>query len=458
MTSVTGGGTAATARGELTIAELLDRDDAIDLGGGPAWLRAVRGSAIERARELGFPTARDEEWRYTDPSKILGIGFADPGAGEPVVGSAAGDLVPLDVDSAARLVFVDGVLDESRSQFETLPEGVTISPLGAMDERIAAGIEPVQAALADGVSLARDGFEALGAGLLTEGMVVHIARDIALDRPLVVVFASSGQGSRLGAPCVVVVAEPGSRVEVIEDHQCFEEGEGVSGVSLGRTGVRVGEGAHVEHTLIQRESASRGAVMTLDLEQEGESFFRSNRVLMGGSVVRNNILARIVGEKSETAFNGIFVPEANQHHDTHIRVEHLVPGCHSRQFYRGILSDRARGVFTGRIYVKDIAQQTDAIQSNSNLLLSASARMVTKPQLEIYADDVRCTHGATSGQLDEDAMFYLRARGVGQRAARLLLLHAFAAENVDRIANESLREIVRGLINDRLDAALARQG
>jgi Fe-S cluster assembly protein SufD len=182
----------------------------------------------------------------------------------------------------------------------------------------------------------------------------------------------------------------------------------------------------------------------------------SDRVLLGGSISRNNIHATIEGEHAESAFNGIFLPEDRQHMDSHIRVEHMAEDCHSRQHYRGLLADRGKGVFTGRIYVKDVAQKTDAIQHNSNLLLSRTAQMTTKPQLEIYADDVRCTHGATSGELDENSLFYLRARGVSEATARLLLLHAFAGENIDRIEHEDTRDAVRAIINDRLAEALKR--
>jgi len=447
MSSMTTRDSADTGQG-VTLTRLVERDEAI-VGPGPAWLHAVRGSALERARELGMPRKTDEEWRYTDPQPILEQELALPEASAYPgrVGVEA-----LEVEASARLVFVDGRFAPAMSDLDRLPAGVTLAPLDH------AGTEPpdqtLQSIVADAIDRSRDGFEALGAGLLTTGVVVRVQPGVSLERPIVLVFrAEDAATALLTAPQVTVVAEEGARLEVIEDHQ---GAGGAAGLTLGRTNLRVGVRAHVEHTSIQREPTGRHHVSTLDLVQQGESFCRSTRLLLGGAITRNNILATLEGERIEAAFNGLFLPEHRQHQDTHIRVEHMAPNCHSRQYYRGLLADRARGVFTGRIYVQDVAQKTDAIQSNSNLLLAPTAQVTTKPQLEIYADDVRCTHGATSGQLDEDALFYLRARGVPDRTARLLLLHAFAGENVDRIGNDDLREVVRRIINDRLDAALTR--
>jgi len=445
--STTTGGSGTLS--PFTLAALLDRG-ATALEASGARLADVRAAALARAGELGLPSRADEEWRYTNPKPILDHAYVLPEPG-PHAGTATIDGLPL--EPVLRLVFVDGRFDPERSDLAEAPPGLTVQPIGVdevePDERILGPI--LDRAVAD----ARDGFEALGAGLAGSGALVHLGPGTRIERPIVIVFrAERSDASILTTPSVTVVAETGARAEVIEDHQGAAESEGLT---LGRTELRVARDAHVEHVTIERESASRFHVSTLRLIQAGSSFARSHRVLLGGSIVRNDVHATIEGEHAESAFNGVFVPEHRQHHDTRIRVEHMAPDCHSRQFYRGVLADRARGVFTGRIYVKDVAQKTDAIQSNSNLLLSPEARVTAKPQLEIYADDVRCTHGATSGMIDEDALFYLRARGVSRKTARLLLLHAFAGENIDRIANESLREFVRSVIFERLDAALERQ-
>jgi len=420
-----------------------------DAGNTPRWMAEARAAAIARAAELGMPRKSDEEWRYTNPGPLLETPYV-PIAGGHDEGDAPIDELP--ITPAVRLVFVDGRFDPARSDLDRQPQGLRVEPLaGEHTQADAQALAPIlDRARAD----ARDGLEALGCGLLSCGAVVRLADGAALDRPILIVFRAEREDPALTAPLVAVLAGEGAQAEVIEDHQ---GAQGAAGLTLGRTELRVSRGARVEHVTLERQGPSRSHVSTLRLVQSGASFARSHRVLLGGSIVRNNIHATIEGEHAECAFNGLFVPEHRQHHDTHIRVEHMAPNCQSRQFYRGLLADRARGVFTGRIYVRDIAQKTDAIQSNANLLLSPAAQVTAKPQLEIYADDVRCTHGATSGMIDADALFYLRARGVPERAARLLLLHAFAGENLDRIANQPLRDRVREIIFQRLDAALGRQ-
>ncbi|MFW5683137.1 MAG: Fe-S cluster assembly protein SufD, partial [Phycisphaeraceae bacterium] len=396
---------------------------------GPAWLGSVRDQAIAKANELGLPTRKQEEWRYTNPKRIVEAAYASPVRDiEP----DAAAVQPLDLDHAARLVFIDGAFAPDASELDRLPAGVTALPFDhATPQPSDEDRETIEQLAGEGVAASRDGFEALGAGLASHGVLIRVAGGAALEHPVVLVFRSEANATpTLTAPLVNIVLEPGAEARVIEDHQGDEN---AAGLTLGRTNLRVDRDARLEHVVLEREPADRHHVSTLHLVQQGHSFARTHRVLLGGGIVRNNVLATIEGEHAESAFNGLFLPEHKQHHDNHVRVEHMAPHCHSRQYYRGLLADDARGVFTGRIYVKDIAQKTDAVQSNANLLLSPTAQVTAKPQLEIYADDVKCTHGATSGELDEEALFYLRTRGVEERTARLLLLHAFAGDNLNRI-------------------------
>lgn len=419
---------------------------------GPAWLDQPRREAIAKANQFGLPTRKHEAWRYTNPRRIVEGAYTSPRPAPPRAGANPDRL---ELEHAARFVFIDGVFDPASSELDALPAGVTALPFDhATPEPDAHDREALERIALEGVAASRDGFEALGAGLATHGILLRIARGATMQQPVVLVFRSRDATTpTLTAPLVHIVLDAGAEAHVIEDHQGDPD---ATGLTLGRTNLRIDRDARLEHVVLERESANRHHVNTLHLVQQGHSFARTHRVLLGGGIARNNVLATIDGEHAEAAFNGLFLPEHQQHHDNHVRVEHMAPHCHSRQYYRGLLADEARGVFTGRIYVKDIAQKTDAVQSNANLLLSPTAQVTAKPQLEIYADDVKCTHGATSGELDEEALFYLRARGVSERSARLLLLHAFAAENLDRIQNESLRDIVRSLVNDRLDAALLR--
>lgn len=410
----------------------------------PEWIRAIRAAAAERAGSLGLPTKRDEEWRYTNPAPILEPEYTLQSAGESDAGTP---VETLGIESAATLVFIDGRYAPACSSVPDIT-GVTIETIENAPRAV---LQPVAARAIDD---ARDGLEALGAGLLGSGACIHLAEGAMVERPITLVFRStSGEAPILTAPSVVVLAEEGAHARIFEDHQ---GADGAQGLTLGRTEIRAQPHANIDHTTLLRDPDTRHHVSTLRVIQQRESTVKAARVLLGGAVVRNNVHATIEGEHCETALPGVFAPEHTQHHDTHIRVEHLAEDCHSRQHYRGVLSDRSRGVFTGRIYVKDIAQRTDAIQHNSNLLISRDARVTTKPQLEIYADDVRCTHGATSGQLDDDELFYLRSRGVPEPTARLLLTHAFVGDTIDRIGHEGIRDEIRRIIQHRLDAALTR--
>jgi len=424
--------------------------DLIEHGGpGKGPLDDLRTRAIKRAGELGLPEKTDEEWRYTNPAPIRELKTVLPEE-SPFEGETA--IEPLAIDTCARVVFVDGRLAPSMSDLDALPGGLTISAFDRSTDP--APVEELREVVAESIDRARDGFEALAGGLLTNGVIVRAVEGVGSDRAVLIVHRSTKGGTPvLDSPRVIVEAEGGAHVRVVED---FQGAEGAEGLTLGRTDLRATEGARISHTTLQRAPDTRQFVSTLGVSQGARSMVHSDRVLLGSSITRNNIHATISGEHAETAFNGLYLPEHNQHHDSHIRVEHLAPDCHSRQHYRGLLADRARGVFTGRIYVKDIAQKTDAIQHNSNLLLSRRAQVTTKPQLEIYADDVRCTHGATSGELDDNSLFYMRSRGVPESAARLLLLHAFAGENIDRIEHEDTREAVRTIIGQRLAEALER--
>ena len=415
--------------------------------GGPSGgaLDDLRTRAIQRAAELGLPTREGEEWRYTNTNAIEQLSCVLP---EQTNFDGSTDLDPLEISVCARIVFVDGRFAPSMSDLENVPSGITVRVFDR-----AATDAPVDALTPDvtrSIELARDGFEALAGGLLTNGVTVHADANSREDRAILIVHRSTkGDTPVLSAPRLVVRADNGARVRIVED---FQGDDGSEGLTLTRADLDASSGSHISHSTLQREPQTRHFVATLGVRQDGDSLVHSDRILIGSALTRNNIHAIVEGEKAESAFNGIYVPEGRQHHDSHIRVEHLAEDCHSRQHYRGLLMGRSRSVFTGRIYVKDVAQKTDAIQNNSNLLLSPDAQVVTKPQLEIYADDVRCTHGATSGELDDNSLFYLMARGVPERTARLLLLHAYAEDNIGRIEDDDLRDAVRVLINERLDA------
>jgi Fe-S cluster assembly protein SufD len=245
----------------------------------------------------------------------------------------------------------------------------------------------------------------------------------------------------------LIIAEDASQAAIIEDYVSLGSEAAFSNAV---TELAAGQDAVISHFLIERENLASFNVSTLRIEQSRGANVDSHSILLGGGLVRNNVHPVLNGEGAECLINGLFVGEGRQHMDNYMLVEHARPHCNSRQFYNGILADHARGVFHGRIVVHKDAQKTDAKQTNRNLLLSDSARIDTKPQLEIYADDVKCTHGATIGQIDEAQLFYLRARGIAEADARNLLLYAFAAECLDRMKDAAAREFAGGLIGERL--------
>jgi Fe-S cluster assembly protein SufD len=269
-----------------------------------------------------------------------------------------------------------------------------------------------------------------------------------IEQPIHLLYVSAGAGAAVMThPRTLIVAEPTSHAAVIEDYVSIGEETAFSNAV---TELVAGQDAVVSHFLVERENLAAFNVSTLRLELARGTNVSSHSILLGGGLVRNNVHPVLAGEGAECLINGLFVGAEHQHLDNYMLVEHAQPQCSSRQFYNGILDDRARGVFHGRIVVHKDAQKTDAKQTNRNLLLSDDARIDTKPQLEIYADDVKCTHGATIGQIEEEQLFYLRTRGIEETSVRNLLLYAFAAECLDRMHDSPTREFVAELIRERL--------
>ncbi len=411
--------------------------------GGPEWLRPVRKKAIKRSAELGYPTVRDEDWKFTNLTPLVRTAFrlAEGGA-EP----KAADLAAYRFDETAlRLVFVDGRYSPGLSDAAKLPEGVVAGSLAAaLDSQR----DLVEAQLARHADYESDFFSALNTAFIEDGGFVYVPRNTVLDRPIHLLFVTTAASeATVSHPRNLIVVEEVSEAAVVEEYVSLGGGDHFSNVV---TELVVGESSVVEHYMIERESSSAYNIGTLRIQQGRDSNVASHTVLFGGALVRNNVHPVLGGEGAHCVINGLFMPTGRQHMDNFMRVEHASPHCDSRQFYNGILDQNAHGVFSGRIIVHKAAQKTDAKQTNRNLLLSDAAQIDSKPQLEIYADDVKCTHGATIGQLDDEAVFYLRARGISEEAARALLLFGFATENLERMKLSGVREYVEELVTDRL--------
>jgi Fe-S cluster assembly protein SufD len=416
---------------------------------GPRWLREMRERALARFNELGLPTIKNEEWKYTSLRLIsetpLSLTLEDEAPnGRGDVGSVG--LAGID---GPRLVFINGRFSrEFSSPRNEFPEGVIAVPLlEAIDSH--EGI--VREHFNRHVRADEDAFASLNAAFLEHGSFIHIHKDARIDEPIVLlnIIATASERPLLVNPRTLVIVEDGAQATVVEDYVCLGGQDSVY-LTNAVTEFVVSANAEAHHYMIERESRGAFNISTLAVNQARDSRFSSHTALFGGRIVRNNVNPVIDGENVYSMLNGLYVGMGEQHHDSHMRVEHRKPNCGSRQYYKGILADHSRGVFTGRIIVSPGAQKTDAVQSNQNLLLSGEAQAQTRPQLEIYADDVKCTHGATVGQLNEDAMFYLRSRGLPDEAARALLVYAFAGESLERMENEAIRSAVRNLLLHKL--------
>jgi len=411
---------------------------------GEAWLMPIRETAISRFKELGFPSRRDEQWRFTNISPISKTPFklSEPGESALAASDIDGALVP--GLEGARLVFVEGYFSDALSSIGSLPDGVMVKSL---KDALSSERELVEKHLTRYVDLTDDAFSALNTAFMQDGLFVFVPRGIILEAPIYALYVSTAAAApTISHPRNLIVLEESAEASVVEDYVSLDSG----GVHFSNvvTELVAGENSTLNHYLLERENDSSFNVSTFRIEQQRDSAVASHTALIGGSLVRNNIHPVLAGEGADCLINGVFMGRGTQHMDNFMMVEHASPHCNSRQFYYGVLDDKSRGVFSGRIVVHKDAQKTDAKQTNRNLLLSDAAQVDTKPQLEIYADDVKCTHGATIGQINKDALFYLRTRGIPEDGARSILLVAFAGECIERMPLEPVREFLQRIVTD----------
>jgi Fe-S cluster assembly protein SufD len=412
--------------------------------GGPASVHALRRLAIERFAALGFPTNRQEEWRQTNVAPIAQGTFVRPES-DPN-GVAPEQIASLVFDAAARLVFVDGRFSSRLSSSGKLPEGVVVASLA---EALSTMPEKVEPWLGQFARFENHPFVALNTAFLHDGAFVWVPRGVttATMGPVHVLFLSSGEAGRatVSFPRNLFVAGENSQLTIVETYA----GTGPY-FTCPVTELVAGPSSHVDHYKVQRESREAFHMATFQVQGDRGSVPSSHSISLGGGLVRNDVNAVLDGEGIDCILNGLYLLEGNQFVDNHMRVEHAKPHCASHELYKGVLDGKSRSIFSGLIHVHKGAQKTDAKQSNRNLLLSRDAVANSNPQLEIYADDVKCTHGSTVGQLDEDAVFYLRSRGIGADAARSLLTYAFASDIVERIKVEPVRKDLEEFLFARL--------
>ncbi len=416
---------------------------AVSRAGEPAWLEAARKTALARFVELGFPTRRNEEWKYTNPAPIAKVPWqpAPPAA----VSREALDALDLPLAEGPHLVFVNGRLAPELSSLAGLDPAVTLASHAQMLASDAAVIEPhlVRAEPFDDRA-----FAALARAFARDGAFVRIPRDHEATRPIWLVFLSvpSAQPAASHAR-FTVVAEQSSRATICEVHATIGDGALLTNTL---TEIRAGENAQVDHVKLQDECDTAIHLAHAAFSAERSARVSTTLVSLGAATSRHDLVAVLDGPGAECAIDGLTVGTDGQHVDCRTTVDHRQPHGSSRELVKTLLSGKSRGIFNGKVIVRKDAQKTDAQQKNENLLLSVGAEVDSKPQLEIEADDVKCSHGSTIGQLDENAVFYLRSRGIGETEAAALLTRGFAAQITERIASDAFRERVEALVLARL--------
>jgi Fe-S cluster assembly protein SufD len=408
-----------------------------------SWIQALRDRAAVRVGEQTFPTTRDEEWRFTDLSPLLQTQF-EAAIDHPSAANldSVSDFVLPEAESS-RLVFVNGVYAPSLSSLANLPNGLIVSNLSALPERDG---DRLQAYLGKQPG-AEEVFTALNTAGLSDAAIVWVPKHVVVETPIHLLFIATTRSTpALVQPRCLVVAEPNSAVTLVEDYVAIGEGLHFTNAV---TEIWVAENAQVEHVRLQRDDRASFHIGKTAVSQARDSRYTCHAVSLGARLSRHNLDLYQTGEQTHTVLNGLTMIQGEQVADLHSAIALTQPYGTSRQLHKCIVNDRAHAVFNGKVFVPKAAQQTDAGQLNRNLLLSPKARVDTKPQLEIVADNVKCTHGATVGQLDTDEVFYLQSRGIDAASARSLLIYAFAFEIIDPLPIASLRQTLSQLVTAR---------
>jgi len=413
----------------------------------PSWFYDRRQAAFQRFSELGFPTARQEAWKYTNLGALAQTTFqsapAHPNA--QISKRDSSKLQAFEIDSY-RMVLIHGVFSESLSALEALPPGAIVMGLRkALNTHAAL----VREHLARYVQDAQNAFAALNTAHFQDGVFVWLEEDIVLPKPIQLVFLSTASDVPLiSQPRNLIVLGRRARAALIEHHGSLDGG---TYLANGITEIALGEGASLDHMKLERESPRAFHMATTQVSQGSDSVFSSFVLDLGGKLVRNHLNVTLNGPGAQSHLLGLYLTEGEQQVNHYTLIDHPKPHGLSRQLYKGILGGASQGVFSGRIFVHQDAQQTDAAQTNKNLLLSEGATVHTKPHLEIFADDVKCTHGAAVGQLDENAIFYLKSRGLDETVARKILLYGFASDIIERISIPALRGTLNQLVLAKLE-------
>jgi Fe-S cluster assembly protein SufD len=410
----------------------------------PDWAQSIRRSAMDRFVDLGFPTPRLERWKYTNVAPIAGTEFKLAHNG--FKGSVT-DIDPLGLSQigASRFVFIGNHYSPELSLAGAAGSSLKFGSLAQFLKDDDAGVRGHLTRYAD---YSEHAFVALNTAFLEDGAFIQIPEGVVLEEPIYILFYAAGGASQtIANPRTLILAGRNSQVSIVEVYI----GTGHSSyLTNAVTEIVLGENAVVDHYKLQQEADVAFHISTTQVNQARSASFYSHSVSLGGALVRNDVNVVLDGEGAECTLDGLYVESGNQHVDNHTMIDHAKAHGSSRELYKGILDGNSSGVFNGSVIVRKDAQKTDARQSNKNLLLSEGAEINTKPQLEIFADDVKCSHGATIGQIDQEAMFYLRSRGLDVESARGLLLYAFSNEIIDRVKPAEVRSLIADAISRRV--------
>lgn len=403
------------------------------------WLKSIRQQALEQFQQNGLPSKKVEDWKYTSLWYLSQQHFSH------LVETDAIDIKQCDelalLDDAYRFVIVDGQFSESLSQLKDLPVGLTV-------EAFSHSVANAERVLGQQIDINKPGLNALNTLLMKEGLMVHVAANKIIEKPIELLVINTGKTEKLATHLRnMIVLDDSAEATVVEHYVGLEGTESFTNVI---TEVVLAERAELNHYKLQQEAENAFHIASIAAKQAEGSQWNTSNISLGAKLARNDIQSRLEGENAHVSLDGLYILNAEQHCDNHTRIDHLVANTTSNELYKGVLSDNSHGVFNGKVIVHQDAQKVDSKEYNHNLLLSRGCEIDTKPEMEIYADDVKCGHGSTVGQLDADSLFFLRARGLDETTARSLLTHAFVAEVLERISSETIRQAMSDVIEERL--------
>jgi Fe-S cluster assembly protein SufD len=440
--------TTEIQKNETSYQEAFREIDANRSSAPRGWLTRLRENAMHHFTEVGFPSVKDEEWKYTNVASLAKLDFNFQEQGSKVAIDLSQFTYPETANS--QLVFVDGRLDSDLSDLTALPKGVVAVDLAKAVEDDRYG-DIVWQHLAQNADYVANGFTALNTAFFDSGAFVFVPRGVEVETPLHLLFISSSGDKTVSFPRVLVVAEDNSGITLIESYAATSEQLYFTNSVVE---IVLKDSARVKHYKVQRDSREAFHIATTAADLGRNSNYDTTTITLGAQLSRHDIAAVMDHEGAECRVDGLYLVTTGQHTDTHSVIDHRKPNCRSHQLYKGILDGKSRAVFNGKIFVRHDAQKTDAMQTNKNLLLSKEARVDTKPQLEILADDVKCAHGAAVGQIDEDELFYLGTRGIHPDLGRNLLTYGFAEEVINNITVDSIRAELDKAVLNRLNAKL----